>query len=137
MNPIDLNPQKNISFAKMDPQRSIGKGQELPHNDTARDLALKKTSRDLEASFLTFMVRAMEKTVPKSGLLESKNSLSSMMFSSVIAQSMAKQGGTGIAEMIYKSLSGGAELPKSLSGTGSSTDYSIQAIRSSLTSVEP
>jgi len=110
----------------------MAKGQAIPHEKEARDLALKKTSRALEATFLTFLVKSMEKTVPKGGLTESKNSLSSMMFSSVMAESMAKQGGIGIAEMIYRSLSNGSELPRSTSSLEELSDYQLNALSSSL-----
>ena len=71
----------------------------------ARDLKLKETSQQLEASFLNFVFKAMEKTIPKTSLTGgSDNSLSSMMFSSTMSDAIAEQGGIGLADQIYKSL---------------------------------
>ncbi|NOZ74635.1 MAG: hypothetical protein GXO90_04565 [FCB group bacterium] len=132
MNPIDNIQAKLPTSLNVKTHRPLHEGREIPREEKARDLALKKTSRDLEATFLTFLVRSMEKTVPKSELMGSKNTLSSMMFSSVIAQSMADQGGTGISEMIYRALSNGSELPDTDSILKLS-EMQIDAISSGLT----
>ncbi len=66
-----------------------------------RDLKLKAQAEEMEAIFLSKLVKTMEKTVPKSN---SKNSLSSMMFSSEMGKAMAKAGGIGLSKMIYNSL---------------------------------
>lgn len=71
----------------------------------ARDLKLKETSKQLESTFLNFVFKAMEKTIPKTALTGgSDNSLSSMMFSSTMSDAIAEQGGIGLADQIYKSL---------------------------------
>ncbi|MFQ6615001.1 MAG: rod-binding protein [Fidelibacterota bacterium] len=132
MNTIDNIQEQTQVALNQAKHRPLQKGQAIPREEKARELALKKTSRDLEATFLTFLVRSMEKTVPKSELLGSKNSLSSMMFSSVIAQSMADQGNTGISEMIYRALSDGSELPRSDSLFNLS-DPQIKALSDGLT----
>jgi len=71
----------------------------------AQDLRLRAQSRKLEALFITQMFKAMEKTVPESGLTGArKNNLPSMMFSSVMGDAVAEQGGLGLSEVIYNSL---------------------------------
>jgi Rod binding domain-containing protein len=57
----------------------------------------------MEAIFLSRMIKAMEKTIPKSEE-SSSNSLSSMMFSSEMGSTMAKNGGIGLAKFIYNAL---------------------------------
>jgi len=76
-----------------------------------REIQLRKTSQDLEAVFLTQMFKAMEKTIPKDALTGSKNTLSSMLYSSVMGKSIARQGGLGLADVIYKSLLEKEEIP--------------------------
>ncbi|GEM_PF-2166781 len=77
-----------------------------------REIQLRKTSQDLEAVFLTQMFKAMEKTIPKdASLTGSKNTLSSMLYSSVMGKSIARQGGVGLADVIYKSLLEKEEIP--------------------------
>jgi Rod binding domain-containing protein len=66
-------------------------------------LTLLKKSKELESVFLTQMIKSMEKTIPE-GMGGSKNSLSSMMFSSVMGDAMSEGGGIGLSKMIYASL---------------------------------
>ena len=85
-----------------------------------RDAELMKKSKELESVFLTQMIKAMEKTVPE-GMGGTKNTLSSMMFSSVMADAMSDGGGIGLSRMIFQSLKdqdGQAELPD-----GSTDDF--------------
>jgi len=71
----------------------------------AHDIQLRQKSTELEALFITQLFKAMEKTIPDAGLYGSKrNNLPSMMFSSVMGEAVAKQGGLGLSEMIYNSL---------------------------------
>ncbi len=78
---------------------------EQPNNKLTRELKLKETSRQMEASFLTLVFKAMEKTIPKSSLIGgSNNSLASMMFSTTMADAVAEQGGLGFADKIFESL---------------------------------
>ncbi len=70
----------------------------------ARDAELRVQSQKLEAVFITQMIKAMEKTIPKSNLGGTKNSMSAMMFSTVLGDAIAEQGGVGLSDMIYGSL---------------------------------
>jgi len=90
---------------------SSPKNQNLSNKEKERDIKLRQTSKDLEAIFITQMFKAMEKTVPKSSLMGSKNTLASMMFSSVMGQALANQGGVGLADVIYRSLKEKETLP--------------------------
>ena len=83
-----------------------GKNLKLGKTKTGRqkDPELKKVSEDLEAVFISQMFKAMEKTIPESSLFGSKNTLSSMMFSNVIGESIAHQRGIGLSEIIYNAL---------------------------------
>jgi Rod binding domain-containing protein len=69
----------------------------------SRDIKLKAQAQEMEAIFLSRMIKAMEKTIPKSEE-SSSNSLSSMMFSSEMGSTMAKNGGIGLAKFIYNAL---------------------------------
>lgn len=78
---------------------------EQPKTEKVRELKLKETSRQLEASFLSFVFKAMEKTLPKTSLTgNSENNLASMLFSTTMADAVAEQGGMGLADQIYQSL---------------------------------
>ena len=82
-----------------------------PVEKTARDLKLKETSKELESVFLTHLFKVMEKTIPKDNTNGSNNNLSTMMFSSVMGESLANQGGIGLSDMIYTSLADNDEIP--------------------------
>ncbi|MCK5520782.1 MAG: hypothetical protein KAI81_06695 [Candidatus Marinimicrobia bacterium] len=86
--------------------------QDLSNEDLQRDIQLKDKAKELEALFLTQLLKVMEGTIPGEGLGGSENNLASMMFSSVMADSLADQGGMGLSEMLYTSLrEKDAELP--------------------------
>lgn len=69
----------------------------------SKEAELLKQSRQLEAVFITQMIKAMEKTIPESSLGGTKNTLSAMMFSTVLGDAIADQGGVGLSRMIYES----------------------------------
>ncbi|MCF7885851.1 MAG: hypothetical protein K9M80_05085 [Candidatus Marinimicrobia bacterium] len=73
-------------------------------NNNARILKIKEKAREMESLFLTQVVKAMRKTVPKNSQEESKNDLPSMMFSSVMGKALSKSGGIGLAKKISESL---------------------------------
>ena len=71
----------------------------------SKDIKLKESTEKMEAAFLNFVFKEMEKTIQKVKIDESSdNNLSSMMFSTVMADSIAEQGGFGLSETIYTSL---------------------------------
>ena len=69
-----------------------------------RECKLREQCKNFEAIFITQIVKAMEKTIPKSSLYGSNNNLASMMFSSVMGDAIAKQKGLGLGDIIYRSL---------------------------------
>jgi len=79
---------------------------------SSRELELHRKAQELESLFITQIFKAMEKTIPGDGLTGSQNSMASMMFSSVMGEAVAKQGGIGLADMIYQSLSSKDEIPQ-------------------------
>ncbi|NOZ08285.1 MAG: hypothetical protein GXO91_05340 [FCB group bacterium] len=87
------------------PKSAFSAGQKNPvQTATSKDAELRKQSRQLEAVFITQMIKAMEKTIPESSLGGTKNTLSAMMFSTVLGDAIAEQGGVGLSDMIYESL---------------------------------
>lgn len=77
-----------------------------------REIKLRNKCKDLEAIFLTQLFKVMEKTIPKSEKEGSKNTLASMMFSSVMGQTLANQGGLGLSDIIYESVKDKGEMPE-------------------------
>ena len=89
---------------------------------TAKDPQLEKSAKDLEALFLGFVIKTMEKSlsVNPGG---PKNSLAQMMFSSVMSQEIAENGGVGLGEFIYKSLAENGTNPMDKFRKEYSTEY--------------
>ncbi len=61
-----------------------------------------KASQKLEGQFVSMMIKAMEKTIPKES--GSKNDLASMMFSQVMGDEIARQGGMGLSDFLIRAL---------------------------------
>jgi Rod binding domain-containing protein len=68
----------------------------------AEELKLREASKKLEGQFLSLLIKSMENTIPKED--KGKQSMSTMMFSSVMGKQMSENGGIGLADFIYKSL---------------------------------
>ncbi len=66
------------------------------------DPKLREASKKLEGQFLSLLIKSMENTIPKDD--DSKQSMATMMFSSVMGKEMSANGGIGLADFIYKSL---------------------------------
>ncbi len=97
---------KIISMESMPIPQNNMKSQKMENNgETARENELRKASEQLEGLFLTTLFKAMEKTIPEGMFSDSKNNMASMLFSSMMGDTMAKKGGIGLAEAFYKSLS--------------------------------
>ena len=83
-----------------------------PKTVEARDIKLREASRKMEAAFLTYVFKALEKTIPKTSIAgKSRNNLATMMFSTVMADAVSEQGGIGLGDQIYQSLKEMDELP--------------------------
>lgn len=70
------------------------------------DTKLKKTCQDMEAMFLNMMMADMRKTIQKSKLVDSsKEEIMTSMLDTEMTKNMAKAGGMGLADMLYRQLS--------------------------------
>lgn len=78
------------------------KGVKKPTTNNKEEIKLRSSAKQLEGLFLTFVLKAMEKTIPKFDKQANSNNLVSMMFSTVMGEDLAKQGGVGLAEFIYQ-----------------------------------
>jgi len=87
----------------------IKNGHPADHIDK-EDARLRNASKKLEGQFLTFMLKAMENTIPKDKNDEHQN-MASMMFSSVMGEEISNNGGIGLADFIYKSLKANGGSP--------------------------
>ncbi len=76
-----------------------------PTTNKKEDLKLRHSAKQLEGLFLTFVLKAMEKTIPKFDDKASSNNLASMMFSLVLGEDLAEKGGVGLANFIYRNMS--------------------------------
>ena len=89
-----------------------------PKTVEARDIKLREASRKMEAAFLTYVFKTLEKTIPKTSISgKTGNNLSTMMFSTVMADAVSEQGGIGLGDQIYNSLKDMKEVPDPVSYT--------------------
>lgn len=73
-----------------------------------QDAKLKKVCQDMEAVFLNMMYSEMRNSVPKSSLMGENSSgeqIMRSMLDSEMTKNMAKAGGIGLADMLYRQLS--------------------------------
>lgn len=75
--------------------------------NTDKAAELKKACADFEAIFLSQLLRTMRRTVPKSGLLDGglAEDIYRDMLDVEIAERMARRGGMGLGDMLYRQLS--------------------------------
>jgi Rod binding domain-containing protein len=99
---------------------------------TRREASLRQSSRDMEALFISQMLKAMEKTIPEAEDGQGNN-LAKMMFSEVMGQHVAGHGGMGLAEVIYQGLKNKdlSELPDLNSGGSIEQWINFQGLRGS------
>lgn len=108
---ITVFPQDHVENQSSKLPDLSNKIQSLTNKEMSREIKLRKQSKELEAVFLTQLFKAMEKTVPKNSTTGSKNSLATMMFSSVMGEALADQGGIGLADIIFESLKDKESFP--------------------------
>jgi len=72
----------------------------------AQDARLKAACAEMEAVFLNLLLSEMRKTVPKSTLTGGgyQEEVCRSLLDSELARNMAKAGGTGLADMLYRQL---------------------------------
>jgi flagellar protein FlgJ len=98
----------------------IGKTAAAQHKTAENEKKLRESAKQLEGLFIGFVLKAMEKTIPRADDQKSNNMVS-MMFSSVMGKELAEQGGFGLSDYLYRSMSRKGETP------------SLEDLKSSLT----
>lgn len=94
----------------VDPTRLMGTNKATSLENSIKrsgdDKELKQSCQDFEAMFIKQMLKSMKSTVNKSGLIKENmgEKIFDDMLSDEYAQSIAKNSGFGIAEMMYKQL---------------------------------
>jgi len=74
------------------------------------DQKLRDSAKQLEGLFIGFILKAMEKTIPKADDQKS-NTMVNMMFSSVMGKELAEQGGFGLSDYLYRAMAQRGEVP--------------------------
>lgn len=87
--------------------RSVSEGQYPEKNNRKDNKKLKKACEDFEAVFISYLLKAMRKTVPKSGLwgMGREEEIFTEMRDEEFAKAMARRGALGVAGMLYRELS--------------------------------
>ncbi len=82
--------------------------QSIQNDQQKKQAELKKAAKQFEALFLNYMLKSMRETVPKDGLLKEgiANDIYTSMFDSYLSQKASSHQSMGLANMIYKQLSG-------------------------------
>jgi|AntAceMinimDraft_14_1070370.scaffolds.fasta_scaffold07568_3 flagellar protein FlgJ len=67
---------------------------------------LKKACTEFESIFITHMLKTMDKTIDKGGLLgnSNENKMIKSMFNERLGNSIARSGGIGIGDMLFEKL---------------------------------
>ena len=90
----------NIKPANLESQNNLGVS-----DAKIRAEELKKTSKELEGYFITYLFKSMEKNISSSWMSEEQSKgLAGMMFSQVMGEAVAQQGGIGLSDIIYNNL---------------------------------
>lgn len=96
---MGITTTQNISQPAAQPSSSM---------DVAKKLKLQKAVREFEALFVSYMLKAMRESVQKRDIDGETfgGDLFDDMFNVEVAKAMAKQGSFGIAEMLYRKMTG-------------------------------
>ncbi len=98
---IPFNSDFLINIAKAESSKnSLKNGPKSQHE-------IQKAAQDFEAVLLNMVIKAMWKTIPESGLFEKNNStqIYEGLMHSALSEEMARNGGMGIAKVLYQQLS--------------------------------
>ncbi|MDD5758341.1 MAG: rod-binding protein [Desulfobulbaceae bacterium] len=81
--------------------------------DTPKERKLKEACQNFEAIIIQQMLTAMRKTVPKDGLFTSgyAEDMYQSMYDEGLSKEIASGRGLGLADVLYKQLSGGITPP--------------------------
>jgi len=98
---IPFNSEFMINVAKAENSKNVLK------NNPKSSHELQKAAQDFEAVLLNMVLKAMWKTIPKSGLFEenSSNQIYEGLMHSSLSEEMASNGGLGIAKVLAQQLS--------------------------------
>lgn len=101
-----LLPQMNTVQARVEGDFAGTLAKETEKARQAKDDAkLKDSCREMEAVFLNIMLTNMRKTVDKSKLMDSsQEEMLTSMLDTETTKDMAKAGGIGLADMLYRQL---------------------------------
>lgn len=105
-------PDQENSFARRLEQAVKSSGQAVGKTaessaTAAEDAKLRAACQDMEAVFLNLMLSRLRDTVPKDGLLgnSKEEQMMTSMLDTELTKNMAKAGGMGLADMLYRQLS--------------------------------
>lgn len=96
-----INTESLINIAKAESSiNSLKNGSKSQHD-------IKKAAQDFEAIMLNMVIKAMWKTIPKSDLFEQNNAtqIYEGIMHTALSEEMARNGGMGIAKVLYQQLS--------------------------------
>lgn len=82
--------------------------QSIQNDQQKKQAELKKAAKEFESLFLNYMLKSMRETVPKGGLFKEgiANDIYTSMFDSYLSEKASAHQSMGLANMIYKQLSG-------------------------------
>jgi len=111
---MDLTPQFDPSFAAQ--SALLAKAQSAASTQSAAGAGkLKEVAQQFEAIFINIMLKEMRKTIPKDGLLSGdlSSTIYREMMDTALSEHIAKAGGFGLGEHIYRELKerAGGETP--------------------------
>lgn len=107
INRIAINNDINSVMAKAQVDKAEQLKKSLESNSkSSEDKDLKKVSQDFESIFINMMLKTMRSTIVEGGFIEKSFGTKAYesMLDEEMSKEMAKSGGLGISEMVYKSL---------------------------------
>lgn len=121
---INLPGNDPLEFGSKALENSLHRLQDSAARHTEEE-DLRKVSRELESIFVKLLLDAMDKTVPKNGIIGNSPAMETWqgMFNEKLAIKVSEQGSIGLADMIYiqlsKYLDRHREVPPARSDSGS------------------
>ncbi|MBP2649970.1 MAG: Flagellar protein FlgJ [Firmicutes bacterium] len=96
---MEINGKANMIVA----QNTLGS----KSSQSDKDAKLKASCREMESVFLDLLLKQMRQTVPKSELMSKSSGEETMqsMLDGEVTKDMAKAGGMGLADLLYRQLS--------------------------------
>lgn len=99
--------EKAVQASQVSSSQTRSKDNAASVATAAEDAKLKATCQEMEAVFLNLMLKQMRETVPKGNLLGNTQAEKTFtaMLDTELTKNMAKAGGMGLADMLYRQLS--------------------------------